>query len=449
MRGKTITRTEAKATIAAVHRALAAGYPLEPKLGRDVDGRAQRGAYAVAADELGIARGSPMASRLATIRNHYPDLKIDPAKYKPKESPAPQGAILTRLRRGEATMEDLKRAAGVDERRVRRYVEQIEAEGFNIQRYGDVWTIPKAQALPAGPHDVENMPVLVSRPDNTFCVGASGDQHLGSKYERLDVLNDLYDRFAKAKVQAVYNTGNWIDGEARFNRHELKVHGMEAQCRYLAKHFPQRPGVKTYAVAGDDHEGWYSQREGVDIGRFAERIMREEGRTDWINLGFMEGYVRLVNANTGKSAILAVVHPGGGSAYALSYSIQKIIEGLDGGEKPAVGFYGHYHKLWAGNIRNVWCLQTGTTKDQDAFMRKKKIDAHVGGAIVRMEQDPATGAIIGFEPNMIRYFNQGYYANRWSYSDDVTLPTRGPFLKAEGKTSAINAKRRSSRVKSR
>lgn len=425
MKGKQLTRKEARATIATIHRAMEAGLPLEVESN---GGGHRKGALRAAAAELGLQRQS-VTTRLQSIARNYPDLKIDPARFKPASVEDPKGRIAARLRRGDATLAQLMAAAGATEKQTRRYIEAIEAEGFNLQRYGDKWRIETTQALPTGPHNLKDMPVLRSRRDNTFCIGASGDQHLGSKYERLDVLNDLYDRFAKAKVQAVYNTGNWIDGEARFNRHELKVHGMEAQCRYLAKHFPHRKGIKTYAVAGDDHEGWYSQREGVDIGRFAERIMREEGRDDWVNMGFMEGYVRLVNANSGKSSVMAVVHPGGGSAYALSYSIQKIIEGLDGGEKPAVGLYGHYHKLWAGNIRNVWCVQTGTTKDQDAFMRKKKIDAHVGGVIVKMEQDPATGAIIGFEPNMIRYFNQGYYANRWSYSDNVALPKRAPFLK--------------------
>ncbi|MGE3582875.1 MAG: Hint domain-containing protein [Hyphomonadaceae bacterium] len=296
------------------------------------------------------------------------------------------------------------------------------------------------RVVPQNEHGFIGLPVtsvesVSTRPTVVYNLSVEEDEtyvakrcvvHNCSRYERLDVLNDLYNRFEKAKVQAVYNTGNWIDGEARFNKHDITVHGMEAQCRYLARHYPARPGFKTYAVAGDDHEGWYGQREGVDIGRFAERIMRDVGREDWVHLGFMEAYIRLVNANTGKSAVMAVVHPGGGSAYALSYSIQKIIEALDGGEKPAVGLYGHYHKLWAGNIRNVWCVQTGTTKDQDPFMRKKKIDAHVGGVIVRMEQDPRTGAIIGFEPNMIRYFNKGYYADRWSYSQPVRLPHRAP-----------------------
>ena len=332
--------------------------------------------------------------------------------------------IVTFLKRGGGTPEEISAVTGAPVELIHKVVSELRAADAIIHVEGEKLSIGKIPEPPLPLSRLQSMPTLLSQPDNTFIVGASGDQHLGSQYERLDVLNDLYDRFERAKVQAVYNTGNWIDGEHRFNRHELLVHGVEAQCRYLAKNYPIRAGIKTFAISGDDHEGWYSQREGIDIGKFAERIMHEEGRDDWVNLGFMEAFIKLVNANTGKSSILSIVHPGGGSAYALSYAIQKIIEILDGGEKPAVGFYGHYHKLWAGNIRNVWCLQTGTTKDQDSFMRKRKIDAHVGGAIVRMEQDPETGAIIAFEPNMIRYFNKGYYANRWGYAGNISHAER-------------------------
>ena len=31
---------------------------------------------------------------------------------------------------------------------------------------------------------------------------------------------------------------------------------------------------------------------------------------------------------------------------------------------------------------------------------------------------------LGFTPKMIRYFNRGYYNNRWSYSDAVTPAER-------------------------
>lgn len=378
----------------------------------------------MATKELGLASKTSILNSIKRGRIIV-DWKLYNKDKKPAElTPEPKlpprdigGEIMRVLLRKSATVDALAIALKISAHDVKSALANLKENGVSIYNLGEnvYHILPPQEARIYGP-TIE----IVSRKDNTFLFGACGDNHLGSKYERLDVLSDLYDRYAKAKVQAVFNTGNWIDGEARFNTHELEVHGMDAQLRYLSKHYPRRKGINTYAVAGDDHEGWYAKREGVDIGRYAEMKMRDAGRDDWHNLGYMEAHIKLTNANTGAHAILAVVHPGGGSSYATSYSIQKIIESLDGGEKPAVGFYGHYHKLWAGNIRNVWVVQTGTTEDQTSFMRKKKLEAHVGGAIVGLEQDPKTGAIIACTPQLIRYFAQDYYQNRWNMAGPVS-----------------------------
>jgi hypothetical protein len=421
-----LSEQEVRRRIAAIEDALRAGHP-PPGIATN----GQRGALAVAAGALGLGLNQIRVDSLRKWKAHYglePDwslyAKAPPAPPAPELSmPAPEPpSLLSLLRKGGMTLDELATAAGVSRGAALDAVDALVRSGHNIHEINGRWALEK-EVRPAF-LSTDEMPTYVSRPDNTFLFGATSDNHLGSKYERMDVLNDLYDRFAKRGVDRVFNAGNWIDGEARFNKFDLHVHGMEAQVRYLAEKYPRRAGITTYAVAGDDHEGWYGQREGVNIGRYAERVMRENGRSDWVDLGYMEAHVRLVNANTGKSSVLAVVHTGGGSAYALSYSVQKIIESLDGGEKPAVALYGHYHKLWAGNIRNVWCLQTGCTEDQTPFMRKKKLEAHVGGAIVALEQDPETGAIIGFTPQLIRYFNRGYANHRWSHAGDVTLPSR-------------------------
>ena len=268
--------------------------------------------------------------------------------------------------------------------------------------------------------------VFYTEADGSFTFGACGDQHAGSKYERRDVWEALYDAYAAARCRAVFNTGNWVDGEARFNVHDLHTRGMDAQLRYLARAYPRRDGLTTYAVTGDDHEGWYAQREGVDVGHYAQRCFEDAGRRDWVDLGYMEAPVLLRHPVTGAQAVISVVHPGGGSSYALSYGIQKIIESLDGGEKPAIGLYGHYHKLWSGNIRNVWCVQTGTGQDQTPFMRKKKLEAHVGGYLCRAQMDPETGAIVRFSADCLRFFHRGYYVNRWSHHGAITQPDLVP-----------------------
>lgn len=277
--------------------------------------------------------------------------------------------------------------------------------------------------IPQAAYTAGTVTELMSRPDNTFVFGAAGDLHAASKYARWDVREELYKTFIEEGAQCNFDAGNWIDGEAQFNRYDIEAHGLDGQCRLLAQRHPR--GLKTYAVWGDDHEGWYVQREGVDVGRYNESIMREAGH-DWTDLGFMEAHVVLKNANSGKTASMAVVHPGGGSAYALSYSIQKIIESLEGGEKPAVGLYGHYHKGWAGIIRNVFVAQTMCQQDQTPFMRKKRLEAHVGGLLIKLRQDPATGAIVSMQPEMLRWFTRSFHAGtgRWSRHGDVVRVPR-------------------------
>ena len=357
--------------------------------------------------------GDPLQQEIAALER--PRVRVQ-AKSDAQVSP---DRVADALRKRGATVEQLAEQIQATPQAVRTAIEALRAHGMRLVEQGGQWSLdrsPPPAAWQSGP-----LQSFLLDANNQIVFGACGDAHLGSKYERAEVLHDLYDRFAEEGCAAVFNTGNWIDGEARFNKHDIHKHGMQQQLDYLAHAYPQRPGITTYAVAGDDHEGWYDQREGVNIGQYAEHVMRQAGRTDWVNLGYMEAPVRLVSPETGKEAIMAVVHPGGGSSYALSYAIQKIIESLDGGEKPAIGLYGHYHKLWAGNIRNVWCVQTGTTCDQTPFMRKRKLEAHVGGWICRATMDPATGAIIRFRTECFRYFNAGYAAGRWSSAKPVNM----------------------------
>jgi len=270
---------------------------------------------------------------------------------------------------------------------------------------------------------------IESNEDDKFIFGAAGDLHAASKYCRWDVREDLYKYFIEEGCVANFDTGNWIDGEASFNRYDLEAHGLNQQIELLARQHPR--GLHTYAIWGDDHEGWYVQREGINVGEYAQGILRKHGH-QWTDLGYMEAYVRLLNRRSGKSAIMSVVHPGRGSSYALSYAVQKIIESLEGGEKPAVILVGHFHKLWTGLIRNVWVDMTGCQQEQTPWMRKQSIEAHVGGTLVELKQNPKDGAIISMKSEMIRYFGRSYHAGldgRWSRHGRIYLPPR---LKGSG-----------------
>ena len=246
--------------------------------------------------------------------------------------------------------------------------------------------------------------------EHRFGVGFTGDNHLCSKYERIDVLNSLFDRFHASGVTDVYQCGNMIDGEARFNKFDIHKHGVEDQVAYFVEKWPQREGIKTHFVTGDDHEGWYVQREHVNIGQLIEDRAKAAGRHDLHHLGYMERDIEY--SQPGGSSRVRVIHAGGGSTYATSYTSQKYVESLQGGEKPAIVFVGHFHKLDYSYPREVHMIQVGCTEDQTPFMRKKRIQAHVGGGIAWLTQNEL-GIFTSVQVEFFTYFDKKFYEYHW------------------------------------
>lgn len=238
--------------------------------------------------------------------------------------------------------------------------------------------------------------------------GFTADNHLCSNFERLDVLNLLYDVYAAEGIPIVLNGGNWIDGEARFNKNEIHTKGMTKQIEYAVKNYPYREGIETWFVSGDDHEGWYNQREGINIGEYFQMKREQSDKFDMKHLGYVEADVELNGDGFENGSWLRVMHAGGGSAYATSYAPQKIVESYQGGEKPSVLFIGHYHKMSYNIIRNVHVVQCGCTQDQSIFMRKKKIEAHVGGGLIHLYRDK-NGIINRVVPEFITCFDKKFY----------------------------------------
>lgn len=263
---------------------------------------------------------------------------------------------------------------------------------------------------------VEHGGQLVLRPkdrgDGWTVLGFTTDNHLCNRHSRLDVLNVAYDVFKEEGVTDVLNAGNWVEGEARFNRQELIVApGMDPQLDYWVAEYPQRKGITTHFVSGDDHEGWWIQRECINVGDYAQMKAQKAGRSDLHYLGHVEADIEL---KCGKgSAVGRLMHPGGGSAYALSYAPQKLVESFQGGEKPAILFIGHYHKWDYCFPREVHCISGGCTVDQTAFLRKNKIAAHVGFSIIKFKQDPADGHITRLGVEWNPFYDRGYYERRF------------------------------------
>lgn len=321
--------------------------------------------------------------------------------------------VLNHLKRKKhhLTLKELAQLCEQPEDVVMAEVIRLKQAGYNI--IDDVHGFLLSPELRQSSPQVLN---ITEQSTNHYRFGAVGDNHLASKYERLDVLNALYDRFSEEGITDVFNTGNWIDGEARFNKHDLKCIGLDNQIQYFLSNYPQREGITTHVITGDDHEGWYTQREGVDVGKYMQLLATdpERGmlRPDLKYIGHMEQDI-ILKAQNGET-VLRVLHPGGGSAYALSYSVQKIVESYQGGEKPHILLVGHYHKAEYSYVRGVHVVQTGCTQDQTPFMRKKKLAAHLGGWIIDFSTDD-NGAVTRFKQEFFPFYDNAYYQKKWAY----------------------------------
>jgi predicted phosphodiesterase/biotin operon repressor len=350
--------------------------------------------------------------------------------------------LLPLLKRTQLSLDEIGAKLNVSRGVALDLVDALRSEGYSVQKFGERFTVTRD---PGPVEDDRDLFHLRSDAGGRYRFGVISDTHYGSKYAREDVCEDLYDWFAAEGIDLVLHGGNWIDGEARFNRFDLieRAHGMQAQLDYFVERYPHRRGIRTHYVTGDDHEGWYAQREGVDIGRMLEETARRAGRNDLRNLGYIEAFVTLEHRKSGETSKILLQHPGGGSAYAVSYAPQKIIEALQPGEKPGVAILGHLHKLEYLNLRGVHVIQAGCTKDVDTFARKKRLSYHIGGWIVELWQHPG-GAIEGCRPWLKQYFDRDYYNGQWSLSGplDKKRAPHGTSRKHPAKVSRRNAVQR-------
>src|ERR1700740_1922477 len=124
------------------------------------------------------------------------------------------------------------RALKISRTTLQNRLERAEEKGFVPQR-----PEPPPEPEPS-PFAIDHAPqiasvdgakwVLQSTKDNKFVFGAMGDLHAASKYTRWEVREDLMKRSIDAGAQCIFDTGNWIDGEARFNRYDLEAVGCAA-----------------------------------------------------------------------------------------------------------------------------------------------------------------------------------------------------------------------------
>lgn len=224
--------------------------------------------------------------------------------------------------------------------------------------------------------------------------GLMGDPQLNSKYSQITYLHQYYDICEDREITDVYNTGDVDEGEQMRMGHQYECYnqGGDDHLKEIVKNYPSRNGMTTHFITGN-HDASIYKRCGIDLGK---AIAKERPDMDYLGRD-------CARVEFTPHCILELRHPWDGTAYALSYKIQKMVEGMESDSKPNILAVGHYHKLEYLFYRNIHCFQTGCFQMQTPFTRGKGISVHLGGWIVTVEVDEK-GYIQRIVPEMIPFY---------------------------------------------
>jgi predicted phosphodiesterase len=225
-------------------------------------------------------------------------------------------------------------------------------------------------------------------------IGVFSDCHIGHTEFDEPFFNHMVEIFKKEKVKRVYQVGDILEGMSGRDGqiYELSEIGFENQINKAVKMFKRIP-MQIHGIDGN-HDEWYKIKNngGVIVGKELESRL-----SNYHNLGCMEASVEIA-----PEIKMNLYHGRDGTAYAVSYKMQKLMESFSGGEKPNILLSGHYHKALYMFNRNIHGLEAGTICGQTSWMRGKKIPAHKGFWVIDIEM--GKGGIGKFAPE----FYAGY-----------------------------------------
>lgn len=206
-----------------------------------------------------------------------------------------------------------------------------------------------------------------------------GDTHIGNIAYDKELMKHLVKVANKEKVDFVVHGGDIVDGwyqNRPLQLFELNAIGFDQQLKLSVDELSQI-NQPLYFITANHEKNTYMRGAGVELGDVLEARLKDKGLEAHF-LGNAEADLILGKAK------YKILHPDGGSAYAISYRPQKIAESFGGGEKPEIMSIHHFHKAEYLFYRNIHILQGATLENQTPFMRGKNISAHKGFWLIDM-----------------------------------------------------------------
>lgn len=227
---------------------------------------------------------------------------------------------------------------------------------------------------------------------------ALSDTHLGSKWDKIPILESAYELAEKENCDFVTHSGDVLEGDFHNKRpdhiYQVRKLGME-QVEYAVEKYP-RSKLLTYFCTGN-HDLTFIKTCGADVGR-----MIGKERPDLIYLGQDLADLRF------EKLKIRLRHGAGSVAYSKSYKLQKYCETLSVEDLPDIILQGHFHYSGYFKNRNIYCFNVPALQGYTPFAKAMGMESEMGFWLIDIYTD-GKGNINNLSPKL------------YSFSDDKKL----------------------------
>lgn len=193
---------------------------------------------------------------------------------------------------------------------------------------------------------------------NEFKFIAIADTRLGSKYEQLSILNDIYQKGYEMGYTNVIHCGNISAGLYPLNNEYAETNfadDTKEQIDYIVENYPKIEGMKTYLITGKIDDKHLEKRK-INVGK---RI--SELRKDLIYLGRTSCDITI------DKTVMQIMSSKLAKPYTVSYRAQQQIDSYRSEDKPDIILYSGNLQMDKFTYRGVHCISIpsicATTKE--------------------------------------------------------------------------------------
>lgn len=301
--------------------------------------------------------------------------------------------LLGLLKKGVKHFEELCDSLGLPPSRVRSLLSELKSSG--VIMHSDKFVALK----PLDVVGAEKITEVIPRTVKKLKVGVISDLHYGSKYCLRERINDFVEYAYGEGVRTILIPGDLLDGHyVDHGLFELSHVGLEPQVDDMIQNLPKKKGLQYHCITGN-HDQTFITQNGANVGRAITDAAAIErgGDIKW------HGH-RGAKLSIGGT-IVELWHPQKGSAYAVSYPIQKKIESFVPGEKPHILLIGHWHRFCYVVERGVHGIACPTFQGGgSAFGRSLTSGAPAIGGIVLSWDSTEHGTVRNFKIDLRSYY---------------------------------------------